>query len=456
MSPPMVEADHAHQTTLEALIHQEVTAPEMATYDDGNLAGLLMGPSIILDKNAIQGLSFLEIQALHRFYLVNIPPVLVKEVIGDMAKLSVNGTPEQEVTLLARKMLPDAIVVNTEFSMVVQGECVGHEAGPDMRPFVINAVPTETSGGASGFHLPEAPEALALGRWRNNEFRDGDKVMGELWRSTTTNPQAVADVLSWWRGYQPFSARVTSLEKALSMADGLLADLDRQAFWLKFIAEEFDIPARNISVTFARWRAAGRPPIEKFAPYSFYCCRVRLFFILGLLNNLFGATTHEVDLQYLYYLPFTRVFVSNDRFHRRTVPLFLGDGQRFWIGLDLKADLRRILDHYAGTTGTAGLSPSVKQPPALSASLTYDLWASISPGSLAPMRDDKDEAYYARTARAIYDGTWQPPIPSRNGEPDYFMTSTTYGLEDLCPCKSGRFVKECPCRVGVMFRQMFQ
>jgi hypothetical protein len=220
-----------------------------------------MVPSIILDKNALQGLSFLEIQALHRFYLVNIPPVLVNEVIGDMAKLTVKGTPDQEVTLLARKMLPDAIVVNTEFSMLVQGECVGHEIGSDMRPFVVNAVPTVTSGGASGFHLPEGPEALALGRWRNNEFRDGDRLMGELWRSTTTNPQAVADVLNWWRGYQPFSARVTTLEEALNMADGLLADPDRQAFWLKFIAEEFAIPARNISVTFARWRAAGRPPI---------------------------------------------------------------------------------------------------------------------------------------------------------------------------------------------------
>jgi hypothetical protein len=174
------------------------------------------------------------------------------------------------------------------------------------------------------------------------------------------------------------------------------------------------------------------------------------------LNNLFGGTTHEVDLQYLYYLPFTRVFVSNDKFHRRTVPLFLKDGQRFWIGEDLKADLKRILDHFAETTGSAGLLPSVKRPPALSASLTFDLWNACSPGSFVPMRDDKDEAYYARTARAIYDGTWKPPMPSRKGEPDYFMTSATFGLEDLCPCKSGRFVKDCPCRVGLMIRQKLQ
>lgn len=415
-----------------------------------------MGPSIILDKNALQGLSFLEVQALHRFYFVNIPTVLVKEVIGDMAKLTLEGTPQEKVTELARKMLPQAIVVNAEFSMMVQGECVGYEVGPDMRPYVINAVPAETSGGASGFHLPESPEAAALGRWRNREFRDGDKLMGELWRRTTTDPQMVANVRSWWQNYQPFSGRVSTLQDALNKADGLLADPDKQAFWLKFIAEEFEIPAKNVSVTFSRWRAMGKPPIESFVPYSFYCCRVRLFFILSLLNELIGAATHEVDLQYLYYLPFTRVFASSDKFHRRTVPLFLKEGQRYWQGSELKADLKQILKHYAATSGTEGLPPSAKRPPAINGSLTHELWAALSHGVPMPLHDDKDEAYYAHTARAIFDGTWKPTVPSREGEPDYYMTMSTYGLEDLCPCKSGMFVKNCACKAANVFRQILQ
>ena len=411
-----------------------------------------MGPSIILDKNALQGLSFLEVQALHRFYLVNIPPVLVKEVIGDMAKLTEKGTPEEKVTELARKMLPQSIVVNAEFSMMVQGECVGYEVGPDMRPFVINAVPAKTTGGASGFNLPESPEAIALGRWRNREFQDGDKLLGELWRRTTTDPQAVADVRSWWQNYHPLSGRVSTLEDALNKADRLLAQPDRQAFWLKFIAEEFDIPSKNVSVTFARWRAMGKPSIATFAPYSFYCCRIRLFFILALLNDLFGAATHEVDLQYLYYLPFTRVFVSSDKFHRRTVPLFLNEGQRYWQGPELKADLKRILEHYSATTGAEGIPSTVKRPPRIDGSLTNETWAALSHGIPEPVHDDKDEAYYARTARAIIDGTWKPTVPSRDGEPDYFMTTTGYGLEDLCPCKSGMLVRECTCKAANLFR----
>lgn len=420
------------------------------------MVSVSMGPSIILDKNALQGLSFLEVQALHRFYLVNIPPVLVKEVVGDMAKLAEEGTPEGKVSELARKLLPESIAVNSEFSIMVEAELCGHDIGPNLRPRVINALPTQTSGGARGFNMPESPESLALGRWRNNEFRDGDRLMGELWRRTTTDPKAVADIRRWWKGYEPFSGRLTTLEDVLRKTDALLVDAGKQAFWLKFTAEEFDIPAWNVSVMFRRWRALGRPPIETFAPYSYYCCRVRLFFILALLNDLIGATTHEVDLQYLYYLPFARVFVSSDRFHRRTVPLFLKQGQRYWQGADLKTDLKRILAHYAEANGAEGIPPAVKRPPVLDGSITHDLWVSLSRGAPVPVQDDKDEAYYARTARAIFDGTWKPTVPSTDGSPDYFTTTSTYGLEDLCPCKSGQFVKDCPCRVGVMFRQMLQ
>lgn len=413
-----------------------------------------MGPSIILDKNALQGLSFLEVQALHRFYLPNVPPVLVKEVIGDMAKLTDEGTSAEMVTELARKMLPSEIVVNEEFSMMVQGECVGYEIVPDMRPYVTKAVPSETSGGAKGCYVPESPEALALGRWRNGEFRDGDRLMGELWRRTTTDPKTVVDIRQWWQGYQPFVGRVHTLGAALNKADVLLADPDKQAFWLKFIVEEFDVPAQNVSVTFARWRALGKPLVATFTPYSFYCCRVRLFFIIALLNDLIGATTHEVDLQYLYYLPFARVFVSNDKFHRRTVPLFLKDGQRYLQGTDLKADLKCIIGHYASTLGTEGIPPAVKRPPALAGSLTHEIWTSLSRSVFLPMGDDKDEAYYTRTARAIMDGTWKPTVPSRDGEPDYFVTTSSYGLDDLCPCKSGKFVRNCTCNAAAVFRQM--
>src|SRR3546814_13633257 len=46
------------------------------------------------------------------------------------------------------------------------------------------------------------------------------------------------------------------------------------------------------------------------------------------------------DLAYLFYLPFSMVFVSSDRLHRSCAPLFLRPDQEFLWGPDLKADLR--------------------------------------------------------------------------------------------------------------------
>jgi hypothetical protein len=51
-------------------------------------------------------------------------------------------------------------------------------------------------------------------------------------------------------------------------------------------------------------------------------------------------------MAYLYYLPFTMVFISRDKLHRRTVPLFLRRNQSYLDGDDLKGALRELDKHY--------------------------------------------------------------------------------------------------------------
>ena len=51
-------------------------------------------------------------------------------------------------------------------------------------------------------------------------------------------------------------------------------------------------------------------------------------------------------MAYLYYLPFAMVFVSGDRLHRRTAPLFLRPDQSYIDAHELKAALRELDQHY--------------------------------------------------------------------------------------------------------------
>ena len=51
-------------------------------------------------------------------------------------------------------------------------------------------------------------------------------------------------------------------------------------------------------------------------------------------------------MAYLYYLPFTMAFVSGDRLHQRTAPLFLRSEQSYVQANEFKAGLRAIDEYY--------------------------------------------------------------------------------------------------------------
>jgi hypothetical protein len=74
-----------------------------------------------------------------------------------------------------------------------------------------------------------------------------------------------------------------------------------------------------------------------------------LFFYLGIAADLIYRVrpSNNVDLAYLYYLPFCKVFTSNDSLHERMVPLFLRGNQSFVKGSELKADLGKLDQHYS-------------------------------------------------------------------------------------------------------------
>jgi hypothetical protein len=76
---------------------------------------------------------------------------------------------------------------------------------------------------------------------------------------------------------------------------------------------------------------------------------VNIFFCLVLPTQLLRnvKASHQVDLAYLYYLPFCSVFTSKDNFHAQIVPLFLEPHQTFVNGVDFKEDLKKLDSYYS-------------------------------------------------------------------------------------------------------------
>jgi hypothetical protein len=152
------------------------------------------------------------------------------------------------------------------------------------------------------------------------------------------------------------------------------------------------------------WRSHGRKSLAEYAPYAAYVMAVELFFQIALGANLIGTalSSNRVDIAYLCYLPFCMVFVSSDHLHRRCAPEFLRANQSFVWGEDLKADLRRLMEHYSklpDDVKEGGLMRFAARPPLdLEQSLVVQLWdrhldpiwRAAQPGpSLDPAEDAK-------------------------------------------------------------------
>jgi hypothetical protein len=92
--------------------------------------------------------------------------------------------------------------------------------------------------------------------------------------------------------------------------------------------------------------------------------------------------SHQIDLAYLYYLPFCSVFTSKDRFHAQIAPLFLNPRQTFVNGNDLKEDLKRLDEHYSHLPDdvlSQGLMTFAQVPPEDASFLTTRLWDKYLP-----------------------------------------------------------------------------
>ena len=89
-----------------------------------------------------------------------------------------------------------------------------------------------------------------------------------------------------------------------------------------------------------RWEGLHRPKFRDFAPYAAYVARLNLTFAIGVSSGVVTTrATNVIDLEYLFYAPFTMVFTSADRFHEAMWPAASGRNT-FVHGGDLKADLR--------------------------------------------------------------------------------------------------------------------
>lgn len=337
----------------------------------------ISGISTVLDKSAFHSLSKKQIELLCKYYWFNITPILVWEVLGDLKKETPDGSlNSKKVTEFANKLWDFNTSINAHYSVLINAELSGAEI-----PFFSSVVDTgerfNLSEKETGIIIKPSNERKSIDRWREGNFEKMDEIFSKLWREITLQPDNLTKLKDYLKKQNPGYSHLKKPEDILFVIKLTFNNPDFQMDFLKSAIENFRVPLSIASQAFYRWETTKPKNLFVFAPYTFFCVMAKLFFNICLQNEVIGTRpTNLLDLEYIYYLPFCRVFVSDDKVHKTLVPHLLFPDQLFVTGADLKADFTKI-EEIKSTLIGKDLERAFKEPPRVESLLSYKIWNTM-------------------------------------------------------------------------------
>lgn len=284
---------------------------------------------------------------LDTFFITNITPLFFVETLADLEKQVRKGrTPEQVVGSLAYRTPDMGSSMNAHHTALLEAELFGAWQ-VDMRhgrPILSGGQRLELEG-KKGVIFRPSPEQEAFARWQRRDFLELERANARAWRRALSQLN-LNEMYELFRPFFPLGKPKT-LTDVKKFVDFYVNGPDRERALLFGLAL-VGVSEEGMEPIVRRWKMAGKPPIDDFAPYFAYVFSVDMFFYLAMAADLIGRgrSSHKIDLAYLYYLPFCMTFTSNDKLHADLAPFFLRDNQSFIPGQELKADLARLDKHF--------------------------------------------------------------------------------------------------------------
>ncbi|MFY9826780.1 MAG: hypothetical protein WAM82_35830 [Thermoanaerobaculia bacterium] len=336
------------------------------------------GPVLIFDKSSLESLNRDEAVWLDNFFVTNLTPLFFVETLADLEKQArADRTAEQVVGDLAEKTPDLNSYPNVHHQELIKRELGGHwQIEMEGRPLVPGGQPKELEG-RTGIVFRQSPEAEAFSRWQRREFLELERTIAKAWRHALFSVD-FEEVYHNGQSLFQIRPKPRTLIDVVKLSGEILDEGDKEAAF-RFSLNLLGVHPEAQNSVLARWQANDCPPLRLFAPYCRYIAGVDLFFYLALAADLIyrHRPSHKVDLAYLYYLPFCKVFTSKDKLHRQIVPFFLRSDQDFVWGEDLKAELRRLDEHFSAFSEeikAKGLFAFASHPPTDTSYLVTRLW----------------------------------------------------------------------------------
>jgi hypothetical protein len=180
-----------------------------------------MGPTLICDKSSLQALGKDELSSLRKYFYLNVPPILLIEILADLKKHSDLNESRREVQSLANKIVPACSNVNAEFRFLIRGELAGHEVRMAGVPIITGARQISNPEGKKGFIFEESAEHKALLRWQVGDFIGAEMLLAEAWRASSESIDLEEMQKSLKNAYSG-AINLRTLGETAKFVDGLL------------------------------------------------------------------------------------------------------------------------------------------------------------------------------------------------------------------------------------------
>ena len=234
------------------------------------------------------------------------------------------------------------------------------------------------SGKHKGVVYEQSPEEEAFLRWQAREFDAIEHEIASDWRENLKSHD-LEEITDEFRNLGISEFNCKSLQEAKSIADNLVNKNDKTLEMLEIVFLVLDIPEEGRNSVMEHWSKSNRLPLSIFAPYAAHVLTVDALFHIALASSLISPNrpSNRVDIAYLYYLPFSMVFVSSDRLHRQCAPLLAREDQSFIWGQDLKKALSCLDKHYCALPESVkekGVMQIAPYPPTEIETIVSEAW----------------------------------------------------------------------------------
>lgn len=343
----------------------------------------MFGVTLLFDKSFLQSLSAEESLWLDMFYISNICPYFYVETLADLNKGDDREKAEQEVRKIAKKFPEINGLPNVSHVNLCVGELFGSKI-PMQGQIVCPPARNFNNNGEVGFYADSSPEADAFLRWQHGQYYEIEHNQAQLWRQTLDSLD-LDSIATSFKTFKIDERKCKNLDDCFTLADEILSSTNFRIEKMNLALNFLQLPDNAKKMVVSRWKANGYQKLSKYAPYMAYVLKLELFFQIAIFNKQISSIrkSNRTDISYLFYLPFTEIFVTNDDQQLKWAKHFLNPKQEIIDGKALKEDLKALnlfyKENITEKEAEKGIISLVQHPPFEGDFLTSKLWDKYRP-----------------------------------------------------------------------------